>query len=217
MSLYLKVFLYTRFIDMSTHSIVFYRTIKKSHYQKGIVTSKILIAIFCVPAGLLLAVVGTGSPWLLWSPPGWLSPRAVMVLVAARTCGAHKHFLSPLLQNTSSVALLCLNHKPQTPEDSSYIVMTHLPLSPNPDPLLLGTWHPDTFLSFNDVFKDQFQDFGGKVLRVTNSVNDAPLVFRRADGMVDGICARILNAMSFWVNFTFSLESAKCKFYSILT
>ncbi|KAK4323265.1 hypothetical protein Pmani_006046 [Petrolisthes manimaculis] len=158
---------------------------------------------------VLLVVVGTGSPWLLWSPPGWLSPRAVLVLVAAQTCSARKHFQSPLLQNTPSVALLCLNHKPQTPEYSTYSVMTHFPLSANLEPVSLGTWHPDTFTTLEDLFQDQFQDFGGKDIILTTSVNDAPLVFRRADGEVDGICARILNAMSFWLNFNFNFESSK--------
>ncbi|KAK4323264.1 hypothetical protein Pmani_006045 [Petrolisthes manimaculis] len=153
---------------------------------------------------VLLVVVGTGSPWLLWSPPGWLSPRAVLVLVAAQTCSARKHFQSPLLQNTPSVALLCLNHKPQTPEYSTYSVMTHFPLNANSALLSLGTWHPDTFTTFVDIFQDQFQDFGGKDLLVTHSTDDAPLLFETDDGHVDGICARILAAMSSWLNFTYS-------------
>ncbi|KAK3893073.1 hypothetical protein Pcinc_003066 [Petrolisthes cinctipes] len=111
---------------------------------------------------------------LQWSPPGWLSPRAVLVLVAAQTCSARKHFQSPLLQNTPSVALLRLNHKPQTPEYSTYSVKVHFPLSPNPEPLSLGTWHPDTFATYEDLLRDQFQDFSGKLLRVTMSLHDAP-------------------------------------------
>ncbi|KAK4323243.1 hypothetical protein Pmani_006026 [Petrolisthes manimaculis] len=157
---------------------------------------------------VLLVVVGTGSPWLLWSPPGWLSPRAVLVLVAAQTCSARKHFQSPLLQNTPSVALLCLNHKPQTPEYSTYSVMTYLPLSANPEPLSLGAWHPNNFSTMNDIFPDHFQDFGGQVLRVTNSLDDAPLVFQNNRGNVDGICARILGVMSSWLNFTYTFKSA---------
>ncbi|KAK4323246.1 hypothetical protein Pmani_006029 [Petrolisthes manimaculis] len=129
----------------------------------------------------VLVMVGTGSPWLLWSPPGWLSPRAVLVLVAAQTCSARKHFQSPLLQNTPSVALLCLNHKPQTPEYSTYSVMTHFPLSANPEPVSLGTWHPDTFTTFEDLFPDQFQDFGGTGVSVisllSQSVSQEPRVW----------------------------------------
>ncbi|KAK4323257.1 hypothetical protein Pmani_006039 [Petrolisthes manimaculis] len=158
--------------------------------------------------GVVVAVIGTGSPWLLWSPPGWLSPRAVLVLVAAQTCSARKHFQSPLLQNTPSVALLCLNHKPQTPEYSTYSVKIHFPLSPNPEPLTLGTWHPDTFTTYKDLFRDQFQDFSGKLLRVTMSLHDAPLLFERDNGEVDGICARIMGSMSEWLNYTYSLTSA---------
>ncbi|KAK4323242.1 hypothetical protein Pmani_006025 [Petrolisthes manimaculis] len=157
---------------------------------------------------VLLVVVGTGSPWLLWSPPGWLSPRAVLVLVAAQTCSARKHFQSPLLQNTPSVALLCLNHKPQTPEYSTYSVMTHFPLSANPEPVSLGTWHLDTFTTFEDIFQDQYQDFEGKVLLVTNNLDDAPLVILNENGNVDGICVRILAGMSSWLNFTYSINSA---------
>ncbi|KAK3875539.1 hypothetical protein Pcinc_019588 [Petrolisthes cinctipes] len=157
---------------------------------------------------VLLVVVGTGSPWLLWSPPGWLSPRVVLVLVAAQTCSARKHFQSPLLQNTPSVALLCLNHKPQTPEYSTYSVMTHLPLSANPEPVSLGTWHPDTFSNVEDLFPDQFQDFDGKSLHLTISPDDAPLVFQRDDGKIDGTCIRILDAMSSWLNFTYTYKSA---------
>ncbi|KAK4323247.1 hypothetical protein Pmani_006030 [Petrolisthes manimaculis] len=153
---------------------------------------------------VLLVVVGTGSPWLLWSPPGWLSPRAVLVLVAAQTCSARKHFQSPLLQNTPSVALLCLNHKPQTPEYSTYSVMTHLPLSANPEPVSLGTWHPDTFTTLEDLFPDQFQDFDGTALRATVSIFDKPAVFQRDDGELDGFSTRILAAMGSWLNFTYS-------------
>ncbi|KAK3875548.1 hypothetical protein Pcinc_019597 [Petrolisthes cinctipes] len=153
---------------------------------------------------VLLVVVGTGSPWLLWSPPGWLSPRAVLVLVAAQTCSARKHFQSPLLQNTPSVALLCLNHKPQTPEYSTYSVMTHFPLSANPEPLSLGTWHPNTFMTLEDIFPDQFQDFGGTALRATVSIFDKPAVFQRDDGELDGFSTRILAAMASWLNFTYS-------------
>ncbi|KAK4323245.1 hypothetical protein Pmani_006028 [Petrolisthes manimaculis] len=153
---------------------------------------------------VLLVVVGTGSPWLLWSPPGWLSPRAVLVLVAAQTCSARKHFQSPLLQNTPSVALLCLNHKPQTPEYSTYSVMTHFPLSANPQPVSLGTWHPDIFSNLEDLFPDQFQDFGGVSLRVTVSLFDIPMVFQREDGEVDGYSARVLVTLASWLNFTYS-------------
>lgn len=158
---------------------------------------------------MLVAVVGEGSPNLHWSPPDWLSPRAMLVLVASQTCIARKHFQSPLFQNTRSVALLCLNHMPQTPEDSKYSVMTHFPLSPMSEPLTLGSWHPDTFSRFDDLFLYRFQDFNGKYLRVTNSINDKPLLFLTADGEVDGICPRILNAMSYWLNFTFDLEAPK--------
>ncbi|KAK3875552.1 hypothetical protein Pcinc_019601 [Petrolisthes cinctipes] len=153
---------------------------------------------------VLLVVVGTGSPWLLWSPPGWLSPRVVLVLVAAQTCSARKHFQSPLLQNTPSVALLCLNHKPQTPEYSTYSVMTHLPLSANPEPVSLGTWHPNTFMTLEHIFPDQFQDFGGTALRATVSIFDKPAVFQRDDGEVDGFSTRILAAMAYWLNFTYT-------------
>ncbi|KAK4323254.1 hypothetical protein Pmani_006036 [Petrolisthes manimaculis] len=153
---------------------------------------------------VLLVVVGTGSPWLLWSPPGWLSPRAVLVLVAAQTCSARKHFQSPLLQNTPSVALLCLNHKPQTPEYSTYSVMNHFPLSANPEPVLLGTWHPDTFTTLEDLFQDQFQDFGGTGLRATLIPLDKPNVFQRDDGELDGLSVRILATMAYWLNFTYS-------------
>ncbi|KAK3875555.1 hypothetical protein Pcinc_019604 [Petrolisthes cinctipes] len=156
---------------------------------------------------VLLVVVGTGSPWLLWSPPGWLSPRVVLVLVAAQTCSARKHFQSPLLQNTPSVALLCLNHKPQTPEYSTYSVFTHLPLSANPEPVSLGTWHPDTFTTLEDLFPDQFHDFGGTPLRVTVSLFDIPMVFQRDDGEVDGFSARVLVTMASWLNFTYSYNT----------
>lgn len=149
-------------------------------------------------------VVGAGSPWLLWSPPSGLSPRAVLVLVAAPACRARKHFQSPLLQSTPSVALLCLNHKIQTPEYSKYTVMIHFPLSPNSEPLSLGTWHLDNFSSHDDIFYDQFQDFGGTPLRVTVSLFDIPMVFQRDDGEVDGFSARVLDSMSSWLNFTYS-------------
>ncbi|KAK4323255.1 hypothetical protein Pmani_006037 [Petrolisthes manimaculis] len=158
---------------------------------------------------VLLVVVGTGSPWLLWSPPGWLSPRAVLVLVAAQRCSARKHFQSPLLQNTPSVALLCLNHKPQTPEYSTYSVMTHFPLSANPEPVLLGTWHPDTFTTFVDIFHDRFQDFGGKSIHIATNPYDKPMVFVRNDGEVDGFHTRIVDALSSWLNFKSSYDILK--------
>lgn len=163
-----------------------------------------------------MVVIGEGSPWLFWSPPSWLSPRAVLVLVAAQTCSARKHFQSPLLQNTSSVALLCLNHKIQTPEQSKYTVMTHLTLSPSPEPLSLGTWHLDNFSSHDSIFYDQFQDFGGTPLRVTVSLFDIPMVFQRDDGEVDGFSARVLDSMSSWLNFTYSYNIVTGKMISIL-
>ncbi|KAK3890908.1 hypothetical protein Pcinc_005207 [Petrolisthes cinctipes] len=137
---------------------------------------------------------------------GWLSPRAVLVLVAAQTCSARKHFQSPLLQNTPSVVLPRLNHKPQTPEYSTYSVKIHFPF---PEPLSLGTWHPDTFATYEDLLRDQFQDFSGKLLRVTMSLHDAcTLLFERDNGQVDGICTRIMASMSEWLNYTYSLTSA---------
>lgn len=149
-----------------------------------------------------MTIVGAGSPWFLWSPPDWLLPRAVLVLEAAQTCNIRTHFQSPLLINTPSVALLCLNYKPQTQEYSTYSVMTRNPLSPNLDTLSLGTWHPGIFSAFDNLFHDQFQDFSGISLQLTVSTADAPLVFRREDGMIDGTSIRILDAMSSWLNFT---------------
>lgn len=164
-----------------------------------------------------MAVVGTWSSWLLWSPPGWLSPRAVLVLVAAQTCSARKHFQSPLLQYTPSAVLLCLNHKPQAPEYSTYSVLTHLPLSPNSGPLSLGTWHPDTFSTLDDLFHDKFQDFSGTTLNVVVSLYDIPILFLRDDGEVDGFSARILAAVSSWLNFTYSYKVIECMFPSGFT
>lgn len=167
--------------------------------------------------GVLVAVVGTWSPRLLWSPPGWLSPQAVLLLVVAQTCTARKHFQSPLLQNTPYVALLCLNQKTQTPEDSTYSVMTHLPLSPKSGPLSLGTWHPDNFATFNDLFHDKFQDFSGTALNVVVSLYDIPILFLRDDGEVDGFSARILATLSSWLNFTYSYKIIECMFTSGFT
>lgn len=166
----------------------------------------------CVSLGVLVAVVGTESPWLLWTPPGWLSPAAVLVLVAAQTCNARKHLRSPLLQNTPSVALLCLNLKSQTQEHSSSDVWTHLPLNINSESLSLGTWHPDAFSTLEDLFRDQFQDFSGTAIRASVSIFDKPAVFQKEDGEVDGFSSRILSAMASWLNFTYSYNIVPCKF-----
>lgn len=157
-----------------------------------------------------MVMVGAGSPWLLWTPPDWLSPQAVLVLVAAQTCIAPQHFQSPLLHNTPSVALLCLNHKPQTP-DSTFSLMTHLPLSTNSELVSLGTWHPDSFSTLNNLFHDQFQEFCGTPLLATISIFDKPAVFQRDDGVVDGFSVRILSALASWLNFTYSFNIVPCK------
>lgn len=166
-----------------------------------------------VSSGVLVVMVGVRSPLLLWSPPEWLSPWAVLVLVAAQTCSARQHFQSPLLRNKPSVALLCLNHKSQTP-DSTYSVVTHLPMSINSEPLSLGTWHPDTFSTLDDLFHDRYQDFSGTPLRATVSIFDKPAVFQRDDGVVDGFSVRILSALASWLNFTYSFNIVSCKLIS---
>lgn len=166
----------------------------------------------CVSSGVLVAVVDTESPWLLWSPPGWLSPRAVLVFVAAQTCNSRKHLQSPLLQNTPSVALLCLNHKFQTPEDSFYDVRTPLPQNINSELLSLSIWHPDAFSTLEGLFRDRFQDFRGTAIRASVSIFDKPAVFQKDDGKVDGFSARILSAIASWLNFTYSYNIVPCKF-----
>lgn len=164
----------------------------------------------CLISGVLVVVVGAKHPWLFWSPPDWLSPRTVLVLVASQTCRGQNHVQSPLLQKTPHVALLCLNHKHQTP-DSTFSVMTNLPLNPNPELLSLGIWHPENFFTLDDIFHDRFQDFSGTTVYAIASTADKPAVFQRDDGKVDGFSVRIVDTMSSWLNFTPYYNTLPCK------
>lgn len=165
----------------------------------------------CVISDVVVVVVGAKYPWLLWSPPDWLLPQAVLVLVASQTCNAQNHVQSPLIQNTPSVALLCLNHNLHR-ANYTFSVLTHLPLNPNSELLSLGTWHPENFFTHGDIFHDRFQDFNRIAVYAIASTADKPAVFQRDDGKVDGFSVRMVDTMSSWLNFTSYYKTLPCKF-----
>ncbi|KAG7172891.1 Glutamate receptor ionotropic, delta-2-like 22 [Homarus americanus] len=86
-------------------------------------------------------------------------------------------------------------------------VLTWLPYDPDCKLGYLGTWDPWVFTSFSGLFYDRFQSMGGTTLHVSSDDDDAPLLFLDDDGEFEGTCKRILDVLSDWLNFTFTLTN----------
>lgn len=143
--------------------------------------------------GVAVVVVREERLGSLEAPPQWLTPKAILVLLATGYCNFEKLSRSPLLK-TPSVAFLC-----PLQGNTTYRVVTRLA---SDEWHTLGLWDPDSFSTWDDLFQDRFVDFEGKVLRLMCSYDDVPLVHESEDGSVDGSNIRIINAMSHWLNFT---------------
>lgn len=153
--------------------------------------------------GVVVVLVGSGSSWPLWSPPDWWSPKAVVLVVVWRTCRARDLLQTPLLESTTSVAVLCPSFPSADPQRPVFRVATWLPYAAAEKFLQLGVWDPAAFATWDDLFRDRFADFGGKAIHLASDYDDMPFVFKNGD-LVDGANIRMMDALSSWLNFTYT-------------
>lgn len=187
-----------------------------------------------------MSLINRKLPWPLEAPPQiWVSSNLLLFQVNLE-CEAKRLFHTKLVEQTPSVVLFCPLYNSRN--DSSlekrvenesealkmknfnqiikegeyelvFRVMTWLPFDPDRQLMLLGNWDRRVFVSFQDLFHDRFQSFGGKTLQVASDDDDAPLLFLDDQNEFEGTCKRILDALSVWLNFTFTLthEAPDCK------
>ncbi|XP_042855860.1 glutamate receptor ionotropic, kainate 2-like [Penaeus japonicus] len=159
--------------------------------------------ILFVKSGVVVALVGSGSSWPLWSPPDWWLPKAVVLVVVSKTCRARDLLQTPLLESTTSVAVLCPSFPTGNPQRPVFRVSTWLPYSADENLLQLGDWDPAAFPAWDDFFYDRFSDFGGKAIHLASDYDDMPLIFETDDGL-DGTNIRMMDALASLLNFTYT-------------
>lgn len=151
----------------------------------------------------MVVLVGSGSSWPLWSPPDWWSPKAVVLVVVWRTCRARDLLQTPLLESTTSVAVLCPSFPSADPQRPVFRVATWLPYAAAEKFLQLGVWDPAAFATWDDLFRDRFADFGGKAIHLASDYDDMPLIFETEDSL-DGTNIRMMDALAAQLNFTYT-------------
>ncbi|XP_064099397.1 glutamate receptor-like [Macrobrachium nipponense] len=133
---------------------------------------------------------------------------AGLLLISLREddCNVNTVRRVPLSSQTSSVALLCLVTK-DAPEGNgsltlSFRVHTWLPFHPAEELIRLGTWAPEDFPEWEDLFVDRFESLEESTLRVSSDNSDMPFFYSRDNKTFDGTSKRIMDALGGWINFT---------------
>ncbi|KAK4303904.1 hypothetical protein Pmani_024111 [Petrolisthes manimaculis] len=87
-----------------------------------------------------------------------------------------------------------------------FYVLTWLPFHPTQRLQRLGYWNHLVFREFTALFTSRFRSMGGKAIHVSSDNDDAPLLFQdEEDEKYGGTCKQILEALSNWMNFTYTL------------
>lgn len=181
----------------STRLKVFLHDNAKRQYIQDIINQIIFLV------GVVVVLVGSGSSWPLWSPPDWWSPKAVVLVVVWRTCRAVDLLQTPLLESTTSVAVLCPSFPSADPQRPVFRVATWLPYAAAGRLLRLGDWDPAAFAAWDDLFCDRFADFGGRPIHLASDYDDMPLIFETDDGL-DGTNIRMMDALAALLNFSYT-------------
>ncbi|KAK3868009.1 hypothetical protein Pcinc_026555 [Petrolisthes cinctipes] len=87
-----------------------------------------------------------------------------------------------------------------------FYVLTWLPFHPTQRLQRLGYWNHLAFREFTALFTSRFRSMGGTAIHVSSDNDDAPLLFQDEEhGSYGGTCKEILEALSKWMNFTYTL------------
>ncbi|XP_064114947.1 glutamate receptor ionotropic, kainate glr-3-like [Macrobrachium nipponense] len=113
---------------------------------------------------------------------------------------------------TPFLALLCpvyvraLDEEEET-NSSDFKMYSWRPFHPSEKSLEVGTWSPSSTLTWSDLFVDRFPSFHGIQLHVSSDYADIPFLFKNSQENVDGLSKRLLDVLSKWLNFTYTLSS----------
>ncbi|XP_045604159.1 glutamate receptor ionotropic, delta-2 [Procambarus clarkii] len=121
-------------------------------------------------------------------------------------CQVRRLLQSTLAERTPSVALLYPRYQLMS-DTLVFSVLTWLPYSPDQKLERLGVWDPRVFTSLSELFQNRFQSLGGKTVRVSSDDDDAPLLFLDKNNEFQGTCKTILDVLSDWLNFTYTLTN----------
>ncbi|XP_066961932.1 glutamate receptor ionotropic, kainate glr-3-like [Macrobrachium rosenbergii] len=114
---------------------------------------------------------------------------------------------------TPFLALLCPVYVRALDEEtnsSDFKIYSWQPFHPSEKSLEIGTWSPSSILTWSDLFVDRFPSFHGIQLLVSSDYADIPFLFKNSQEKVDGLSKRLMDVLSEWLNFTYTL-SAKAK------
>ncbi|XP_070001310.1 glutamate receptor ionotropic, kainate glr-3 [Penaeus vannamei] len=151
---------------------------------------------------------GTRMPWMLNSPPRPWSSSAVLMLSLGDECHAAAILQTRLLQQTPSVAVMCLERPrdPRAPQRPlSFHVFTWQPFLSAAKLVPLGRWSAAAFPDWTALFPDRFVSLRGATLHVASDDGDMPFFFRKPDGTFDGTSKRMMDALGEWMDFSFTL------------
>ncbi|XP_071531064.1 probable glutamate receptor [Panulirus ornatus] len=155
--------------------------------------------------GTMVSVINGKVPWPLEEPPVTWSSSALLLIQVNLECDSRRLLQTQLAERTPAVVLLCPVNSDQ---ENSFVfrLLTWLPYDPPGQQLLqFGVWDSRVFPSFSDLFYDRFRSLAGRTLHVASDDDDAPLVFLDDDDEFEGTSKRILDLLSVWLNFTYTL------------
>lgn len=145
---------------------------------------------------------------MLNSPPRPWSSSAVLMLSLGDECHAAAILQTRLLQQTPSVAVMCLERPrdPRAPQRPlSFHVFTWQPFLSAAKLVPLGRWSAAAFPDWTALFPDRFVSLRGATLHVASDDGDMPFFFRKPDGTFDGTSKRMMDALGEWMDFSFTL------------
>ncbi|KAK7066690.1 hypothetical protein SK128_025397 [Halocaridina rubra] len=137
----------------------------------------------------------------------WSTSSLIMISLEVN-CDIETLFEGPLTANTADVVLMCpvyIGKDEGELQTVAFRLFSDRPFHPDQSTLFLGSWRSSEYPTWNDIFVDRFSSFYGSSLQVSSDRVDLPFLFLDEEGNFEGISKRILDSLSQWLNFTFSL------------